>query len=150
MKDKTFIDTNIWIYSLVESNRETDRYKREVSLKLLENLVKENFICMSIQVVNECHWNFVRKFKLEDKIAIKTIEDNILQIAEVYGINLSTYELSHIIRQKYKVSFWDSLMTASALENGCNILYTEDMQHGQIIEDSLKIINPIESVNSKP
>jgi predicted nucleic acid-binding protein len=38
-------------------------------------------------------------------------------------------------------------MTASALENGCNILYTEDMQHGQIIEDSLKIINPIESVN---
>ena len=43
MKDKTFIDTNIWIYSLVESNRETDRYKREVSLKLLENLVKENF-----------------------------------------------------------------------------------------------------------
>ncbi|MCK4277651.1 MAG: PIN domain-containing protein, partial [Desulfurellaceae bacterium] len=148
MKDKTFIDTNIWIYSLVESNRETDRYKREVSLKLLENLVKENFICMSIQVVNECHWNFVRKFKLEDKIAIKTIEDNILQIAEVYGINLSTYELSHIIRQKYKVSFWDSLMTASALENGCNILYTEDMQHGQIIEDSLKIINPIESVNS--
>lgn len=149
MKDKTFIDTNIWIYSLVESNRETDRYKREVSLKLLENLVKENFICMSIQVVNECHWNFVRKFKLEDKIAIKTIEDNILQIAEVYGINLSTYELSHIIRQKYKVSFWDSLMTASALENGCNILYTEDMQHGQIIEDSLKIINPIESVNSE-
>ena len=144
MKDKTFIDTNIWIYSLVESNRETDRYKREVSLKLLENLVKENFICMSIQVVNECHWNFVRKFKLEDKIAIKTIEDNILQIVEVYGINLSTYELSHIIRQKYKVSFWDSLIIASALENNCSILYTEDMQHGQIIEDSLKIMNPFE------
>ena len=144
MKDKTFIDTNIWIYSLVESSREIDRYKREVSLKLLENLVKENFICMSIQAVNECHWNFARKFKLEDKIAIKTIEDNILQIVEVYGMNLSTYELSHIIRQKYKVSFWDSLIIASALENGCNILYTEDMQHGQIIEDNLKIINPFE------
>ena len=144
MKDKTFIDTNIWIYSLVESNRETDRYKREVSLKLLENLVKENFICMSIQVVNECHWNFVRKFKFEDKIATKTIEDNILQIAEVYGINLSTYELSHIIRQKYKVSFWDSLIIASALENQCSILYSEDMQHSQIIEDSLKIMNPFE------
>ena len=43
---------------------------------------------------------------------------------------------------KYEFSYWDSLVIASALENGCEILYSEDMQHNQIIEDKLKIKNP--------
>ena len=45
-------------------------------------------------------------------------------------------------KEKYAYSYWDSLILASALENNCPIIYTEDMQSGQIIEDSLKIINP--------
>ena len=43
---------------------------------------------------------------------------------------------------KYQFSYWDSLIIASALENDCDILYTEDMQHNQKIEDALTIINP--------
>jgi len=43
---------------------------------------------------------------------------------------------------KYQYSFWDSLMLASALENGCSVIYSEDMQHEQIIGKKLKIINP--------
>ena len=39
----------------------------------------------------------------------------------------------------------DSLIVATALENGCTILYSEDMQHEQIIEKQIKIINPFES-----
>jgi predicted nucleic acid-binding protein len=46
------------------------------------------------------------------------------------------------VANQYKYSYWDSLIIASALENKCKILYTEDMQDGQIIEGKLKIENP--------
>jgi predicted nucleic acid-binding protein len=46
------------------------------------------------------------------------------------------------MRRRYAVSFWDSLVIASALEAQASVLYSEDLQHEQVIEDRLKIINP--------
>ena len=46
------------------------------------------------------------------------------------------------IRLKYKYSYYDSLIIAAALESKCTVLYSEDMQHDQIIESTLQIINP--------
>ena len=67
MKHKVFIDTNIWIYALTESKLEADKGKREISFKLFEGLIEnENSICISIQVINECHWNFIRRFNIQD------------------------------------------------------------------------------------
>jgi predicted nucleic acid-binding protein len=45
------------------------------------------------------------------------------------------------IHSKCKFSFFDSLIVAAALEENCDILYSEDMQDGQIIENTLKIVN---------
>jgi predicted nucleic acid-binding protein len=45
------------------------------------------------------------------------------------------------IQERWSYSFYDSLIIASALEAGCTILYSEDLQHGQTIE-GLRIINP--------
>jgi predicted nucleic acid-binding protein len=42
----------------------------------------------------------------------------------------------------YGFSFWDSMIVASALDNHCSVLYSEDFQHNQIIEGRLQIINP--------
>jgi len=47
------------------------------------------------------------------------------------------------MQDKYKFSFWDSLISASALENNCKILYSEDMQDGQKIKSHLTIKNPL-------
>jgi len=44
---------------------------------------------------------------------------------------------------RYGYSYWDSLIIATALQNNCGILYSEDMQHDQLIEDRLRIINPL-------
>ncbi len=46
------------------------------------------------------------------------------------------------LREKYSVSFWDSLVLSTAIEAECKYLYSEDMQHNQIIEKTLKIVNP--------
>lgn len=42
----------------------------------------------------------------------------------------------------YVFSYWDSLVISSALESGCSILYSEDMQNGQVINKKLTIKNP--------
>jgi predicted nucleic acid-binding protein len=54
----------------------------------------------------------------------------------------STIFLACDIAKRYGYSYYDSLIIASTLECNCSVLYSEDMQHGQIIENSLKIINP--------
>jgi predicted nucleic acid-binding protein len=43
---------------------------------------------------------------------------------------------------RYGYSYWDSLILATAVDNGCSILYTGDMQDGQVIDDKLRIVNP--------
>ncbi len=95
-----------------------------------------------MQVINECHWNLVKKFNLKDSLAIKLVHENIIAISEVKDITLSTYEFSNQLRQKYNLSYWDILIVASALENDCSILYTEDMQDKQVIDGKLTITNP--------
>ena len=61
-----------------------------------------------------------------------------------------TIKLCWKVSRKYSYSYWDSLIIASALESNCSILYTEDMQDGQIIEDRLRIMNPFsEKTGSK-
>lgn len=47
-----------------------------------------------------------------------------------------------VLAQKYRYSYYDSLILATAFSAGCATLATEDMQHGQIIEGALTIRNP--------
>jgi len=147
MKDNVFIDTNIWIYGLSESKLKSDIVKREISLTLFEGLItNKTNIYISIQVLNECHWNFVKKFNIKDPIVVELLRKNVIEISKVASIGLITYNLSNHIRTKYNLSFWDSLIVASALENNCTALYTEDMQDGQVIEGKLKIVNPFSDI----
>jgi len=51
------------------------------------------------------------------------------------------HEQASVLREKYKLSFWDSLVVASAHAGSCEILFSEDMQHGLRI-NALEIVNP--------
>jgi len=82
-----------------------------------------------------------RKFKWE-YYEIEETFDFILKIVTVVDINLSIIRRAWQLGQKYHYSYFDSLVLSSALESKCEILYSEDMQHGQLIENQLKIINP--------
>jgi predicted nucleic acid-binding protein len=62
--------------------------------------------------------------------------------AYVKSITMDTIKYCLKIKEKYRFSWWDSLILSSALENNCSTIYSEDLQHGQVIENSLKIINP--------
>ncbi|TXL16539.1 nucleic-acid-binding protein [Methylococcaceae bacterium HT3] len=131
----TFLDSNIVIYSLgdVEEKR----------LRSIE-LISENPI-ISVQVLNETANILVRKFQMPIH-DIQAIMKRIACECRVTILTEKTHFSALSIKERYQFSFYDSLIIASALEASCNILYSEDMQHGQIIENKLKIVSPFEVI----
>jgi len=131
MKDKIFIDTNILLY-LYDLDTEKKRKAKEI--------LKSNH-CISTQVLNEFSNVSIKKIKLN----YKDLDENLKKIIEKTTVFVFTEEtiLSAVkIQYKYKLQYYDSLIIATALENGCSVLYSEDMQHKQLIENKLTIINP--------
>jgi len=70
---------------------------------------------------------------------------NLLQKFKVLTIETSTIEKSFLISATYKLGFWDSLIIATALQAGCTLLYSEDMQEDLLIDKILTIKNPFKN-----
>ncbi|MBF0377361.1 MAG: PIN domain-containing protein [Desulfamplus sp.] len=140
MIDNIFIDTNIWIYAFL--GNEQDNSKQLKTLALFEEIPTESKVIISIQVVNEFHWILTRKYKISEELINEKVIKGIVAFANIVPLDFQTYQDALRVRSKYTISFWDSLIIASALDNRCNILYSEDMQHGMVIDHRLKILNP--------
>ena len=139
MKDKIFIDTNIFVYAVLKPRNKLDEKKHFQANALLSN-IRELNVVVSVQVINE-FYNSLLKHGVDDKKIQKKLYQ-IIDVVLVVPLTLDIVMKSWSIKTKYKFSYWDSLIIASALENNCSILYTEDMQNGQVIEGRLKIVNP--------
>jgi predicted nucleic acid-binding protein len=138
MKDnRVFIDTNIFIYAILKENRPGD--KGDKAIALLQSL-SNKVVFINTQVLNEIYSVMVRH-EIEEK-AIQEKLETIVRETRLSIIRMKTVRRCWDLRMKYKFSYWDCLIMASALENQCAILYSEDMQHQQLIEQSLRIINP--------
>ncbi len=142
MVDKIFLDTNILVYLFDKSERQ-----KQTKIKtLVSEYFSQSKFFLSVQVINEFINVTTRKITFpipvdKQKEIIELVSDLFL----VTPLNLSTTLGALEVSRKYRLSYWDSLIISSALENKCNILYTEDMQNGFIIEDKLTIINPFQS-----
>ncbi|MEW6418840.1 MAG: PIN domain-containing protein [Nitrospirota bacterium] len=130
---RIFLDTNILIYAYSETEPE----KKEKVLSILES----PGLLVSTQVINEFIWVMNRKYNI-DLSPLTLIVHNIFELYDVAIITQTTINKAITISRSLKYSYWDCLMLSSALESNCDIFYTEDFQHGQIIEDKLKIFNP--------
>ena len=72
----------------------------------------------------------------------KCFADSIMNYTEVLPVDETTVRKSADIAIRYQLSNWDALIIASSILSGCEILYSEDMQHQMIVDNSLEIINP--------
>jgi predicted nucleic acid-binding protein len=138
---KSFIDSNIWIYALLESKKEEE--KRHKIISFLEELKTKSRILISVQVLNEFHWVLKRKYNIDEVNIREKVSNGILKIVSVVPLDLKNYKTASYIRDNYNFSYWDSLIIASALEKNCDTLYSEDMQHSLVIENKLTIRNPL-------
>jgi len=132
MKDKIFIDTNVFVYAYLENPK-----KRE---ELLRSFTTDNIVFISTQVCNE-YYSALLKNKIENS-DIQSSLYSLVQMVNVASISKDTVLQSFEIKNRYSFSYWDSLILSSALENECSIVYSEDMQDGQLINGVLRIINP--------
>lgn len=133
MKGKSFVDTNIVVYCYSETQEDKKILAQRVSLN------PDSVI--STQVIQEFGNTMSRKFGQSWNSIQAAIQELTLNY-QVYINTPVTITNACRITDKYKYSFYDSLIIASALEAGFDILYTEDMQHNQLIEDKLRILNP--------
>ena len=88
-----------------------------------------------------------KKFKLSS-FDIKNTVEQISNIAFTCDFNFDTQIKAIELKDKYNLQYYDALIIATALENYCNIIFSEDMQHNQIIENQLTIINPFIKENN--
>ena len=136
MSDRFFIDTNILVYSSLKD--ELTKHDRAVSFI---TSLKGNNVFVSTQVLSELYVALL-KHGVEEASIVKILTQ-ITDVFNVMAITLDTVVSAWKLKKRHQFSYWDSLIVASALEAGCTSLFTEDMQHGQILGKKIKIINPI-------
>jgi predicted nucleic acid-binding protein len=136
MTESAFIDTNVFIYAFEKSYTP----KKLKAVELIKN--KNIRFSTSIQVLNEFVNATVKKGLLSKDEAVETAliienEFDIVPLDRAVFINgMEIFRDGNI-----NASLWDSLIISSAILNGCEILYSEDMQHNFVIEN-ITIRNP--------
>lgn len=131
MKDRVFLDTNILIYSF-------STVRGDIIRKVIETTP---YLQISRQVLNE----FINVSLRKKVLTFQEVTEHCKKYIDTYNIALiytSTVLSALEIKEKYHYSYYDSLIISSAIENKCDTLFTEDMQHNQVIEETLTIINP--------
>ena len=136
MSVENFLDTNILVYFLDE----TDIRKHRIASELVHRSVEDETGCISYQVVQETINVMIRKLDATPE-RIQAFLDDILQPLWRVSASPDLYKLGVTLQARYGFSFYDSLVVAAALEADCTRVYTEDMQHGQRI-DCLTVENP--------
>jgi len=132
MSDKIFIDTNVFVYSYLKNPKKEEDYKKHLKAKeLLGSFRSDNQVFISTQVCNE-YYSALLKNKIENFDIQSSLSDLVKKV-NVASISKDTVLNSFAIKNRYDFSYWDSLILSSALENGCTILYSEDMQDNQLI-----------------
>jgi predicted nucleic acid-binding protein len=136
MIERIFVDSNIWVYLFASD----DINKNTISRSFIsENSLNNNMMVISYQVLNEVAAVLKIKKKLSEE-NIRFVIETMSNLCFVQDFTKGILLKASVLRDEHHVSFWDSLIVATALESGCNRLLTEDMQHGQTVH-GLKIHN---------
>jgi predicted nucleic acid-binding protein len=137
MKDKVFLDTNIIVYAHDRSSREKNAIAKEIMDYLWEckkgvvsvQVLQEFFVCVTQKIANPLQIKSARR---------------ILEYLSTWGVvvNDKYITLQAIdIQEKFKFSFWDSLIIQAAVQGQAGILLSEDLPAEQVVVGT-KILNP--------
>lgn len=126
-----FFDTSVLLYLLSADTAKADRIET-----LLSSRGK-----VSVQVLNEFAVVALRKLKmpLDD---VREILDTIRAVCAVEPLTIDTHDRGLEVCERYRFSLYDSMLVAAALISGATILYSEDLQHRQVIDEQLRVTNP--------
>jgi predicted nucleic acid-binding protein len=127
---EVFFDTNVLLYLVSGDPRKAD---------LAEALVAAGGV-ISVQVLNEFASVASRRLAMHP-LEIREVLSAVRAVCTVKTLCVPTHDLALDLLERFRLSFYDGLIVASAVLASCSILYSEGMQDGQRIE-SLTIRNP--------
>ncbi len=136
MSVDNFLDSNVLVYFLDKTNPD----KQTKAETLIEQALVLGNSCISHQVVQETLNVVTQKLKFEAADTSRLLNRILIPLWKVMPTP-ELYQRGIEIQTRYQYSFYDSLIIAATLQAGCKTLYSEDMQHGQHIEQ-MTIQNP--------
>lgn len=128
---ESFFDTSVLLYLLSEDSIKADR---------VEELLADRGT-ISVQVLNEFAAVALRKLLMHLR-DIREILNTVRAVCQVEAITVATHDRGLAIHERYGFSLYDSMIVSSALLVGSKILYSEDLQDGQVIDGQLRVSNP--------
>jgi len=140
-RDLVLVDTNVVVYAHDPTNPE----KHEIARRLLSDLKTAQRLAYTAQVLNE----FCSRMLRPDRPPALTPEHvrevvaDLQATGEVFPLTGEATSLAMDAVIAYKMSFWDALIWATALENGVPVIYTEDLPGAAEIE-GVRYVNPFE------
>jgi predicted nucleic acid-binding protein len=132
MRGKLFFDTNILIYAVVQDDPRT---------AAAEALLTEGGV-VSVQVLNEFVAVARRKLGMHWKDVTEALHGVRILCPDPVALTIATHEVALRIAARHDYRIYDALIIAAALQAGCDVLCTEDMQDGHVIDRRLTIRNP--------
>jgi predicted nucleic acid-binding protein len=131
-----FIDSNIWVYYYSMKPDEKFARAQEIIISNFTSLV------ISTQSLGELY-NVLVKKNMASQVNARRLIADLASEFPIVEIGTDTVLKAIDLSVKYGYSYWDSLIIATALVSNCGVLYSEDMQHDQLIENKLRIVNPL-------
>jgi predicted nucleic acid-binding protein len=132
-----FVDTNVLLYS----EDRADEAKHQAARAWLRVLWSSRRGRLSSQVLHEFYVNATRKLRPPLPAGDARAEVRRYQRWQPWPVDHATVETAWAVESRFGLSYWDALMVAAAVQQGCELLLTEDLQHGQQI-DGVRIVNP--------
>lgn len=126
-----FFDTNVVLHLLSSDVAKADRSEEILSIGGT----------ISVQVLNEFASVASRKLKMS-WTEIHDVLTQVRVVCAVEPVSIATHDRALAVVNRYRLSWYDALIVASALIAQCTTLYSEDLQDGQVIEKCLTIRNP--------
>lgn len=134
-----FLDTNIFVYALLSS----EPLKRQCALQLIERALVSHLGCTSYQVMQEfanvSTGKFARRFTTGE---CKQFMGAAMQPLNRVSSSPELLNNALDLQLDTHYSFYDCLVLTAALEAGAQVLFTEDLQHNQLVGGTLRIVNP--------
>lgn len=137
MSDSVFVDTNVLVYSRDASESK----KQPRTLSWMKHLWENRTGWLSFQVLQEFYVTSV--FKLDPGLDAESARQDVRGLLSwrPLPVDARVLEGAWVVRDQYRLSWWDALIVASAQAMDCRFLLTEDLQADQDF-GGLRVLNP--------
>jgi predicted nucleic acid-binding protein len=126
----SFFDTNVLVYVASGDAAKADRAEAAVAAGG----------AISVQILNELT-NVARRKMQMSWADTHVLLDTLRALLTVHPLTVETHETGLRLAERYGLSTYDAMIAASALHAGCDTLWSEDMQHGMVLE-GLRVLDP--------